>query len=117
MTKVCTTVLIGMLLLISVSCSSVPEGTMKIADIQKDKAAHLGKEVVIVGMSETKTSMSSFKMFKIYQGSDFIWVLRGETSEEPLQGVDIRVTGTLKEGEFNLIGKVLYLEASKIRVE
>ncbi|MBN1566957.1 MAG: hypothetical protein JXA73_03865 [Acidobacteria bacterium] len=117
MKKICTAVLLGLWLLFSIGCSSTPAGTEKIKNLLKDPESILGKEVVSVGLAETKTSLSSFRMFKLYDGADFIWVKYPESVEEPPQGYKIRVHGMLLQGEFNIIGKVYYLEASKVTME
>ena len=117
MKKLCSAALIGFLLLISFGCSSIPSGTEPIKELQKNAASRLGQEVVVVGMAETKTPMSSFQMFKLYQDSEFLWVTLPEGQEEPPQGVNVRVTGPLQQKEFELIGKVYYIEASKVRME
>jgi hypothetical protein len=104
------------LLLFLLACSS-NSGTDSIGDIQNHAASRLGQSVVVVGMAETKTPMSGFKMFKLYDGSKFIWVLRDPSTEEPPQGYRIRVSGKLQQNEFNVIGKVYYIEANKISME
>jgi hypothetical protein len=109
--------LIVLCLLISTSCSSTPAGTEKIKDLLKDPESILGKEVVSVGLSETKTPLSSFHMFKLYDGGDFIWVKYPDTAEEPPQGIKVRVIGNLLQGTFSVIGKVYYIEASKVKME
>jgi len=117
MKKLCSAALIGFLLLISFGCSSIPSGTESIKDLQKNAASRIGQEVIVVGMADTKTPMSSFRMFKLYQDSDFVWVTLPEGQEEPPQGINVRVTGPMQQKEFELIGKVYYLEASKVRME
>jgi hypothetical protein len=117
MKQICTAVLLGLWLLFSIGCSSTPAGTEKIKDLLKDPESILGKEVVSVGLAETKTPLSSFRMFKLYDGSKYIWVKYPTTVEEPPQGIKVRVYGNLLQGEFNVIGKVYYLEASKVAME
>jgi hypothetical protein len=73
--------------------------------------------VIVVGSVENKTSLSSFKMFKLYNGTDFIWVTRPEGIEEPPQGYKVRVTGTIQQKEFTIVGKAFYIEATKIAME
>jgi hypothetical protein len=108
---------IGLLLLLSFGCSSIPSGTEPIKEIQKNPAAKVGQEIVVVGMAETKTNMAAFKMFKIYQDNDYLWVTLPEGTDQPPQGINVRVTGPLQQKEFDLIGKVYYIEASKVRME
>ncbi len=117
MKKILAAVLLGLWLLFSIGCSSTPAGTEKITNLLKDPESILGKEVVTVGIAETKTPLTTFKMFKLYDGSDFIWVKYPETVEEPPQGIKVRVFGNLLQGEFTIIGKVYYLEASKVAME
>ena len=117
MKKICTAVLLGLSLLLLIGCSSTPAGTEKIRDLLKDPESILGKEVVSVGLAETKTPLSSFRMFKLYDRGDFIWIKFPETVEEPPQGIKVRVYGNLLQGEFNIIGKVYYIEANKVAME
>ena len=117
MKKTLAAVFIGLCLLISIGCSSTPEGTERIKDLLKDPESILGKEVVSVGLAETKTPLSSFHMFKLYDGGDFIWVKYPDSGEEPPQGIKVRVYGNLLQGEFNIIGKVYYIESSKVAME
>ena len=117
MTKVSTAVFLGLCLLISFGCSSTPSGTIAVRDLQKNPAQYLGQNVVAVGMADTRTPLSSFRMFKLYSDSDFVWVALPEGAEEPMQGAMIRVTGTMQQKEFNIIGKSYYIEAAKVNVE
>ena len=117
MKKGCAAALISLLLLLSISCSSIPAGTEKITDLQKNAASKLGQNVVVVGMADNRSSMSSFKMFKLYQNNDFIWATIPEGKEEPPQGIDVRVTGPLQQKEFNVIGKVYYIESTNLQME
>jgi hypothetical protein len=117
MRKLCAATVIGVVLLLSFGCSSTPEGTIAISELQKTAASRVGQEVVVVGMAETKTPLSSFKMFKLFKGNDYIWSSIPEGTEEPPQAVSVRVTGTLLQKEFNLVGKIYYIEATKIRME
>jgi len=117
MKKIFAAVFLIVCLLISIGCSTTPAGTEKISDLLKDPESILGKEVVSVGLTETKTPLSSFHMFKLYDGGAFIWVKYPDTAEEPPQGIKVRVYGNLLQGEFNVIGKVYYIEASKVAME
>ena len=56
-------------------------------------------------------------MIKLYQNQDFIWVILPEGTEEPPQGMTVRVTGTIQEKEFTVIGKAVHIEATKIEME
>jgi hypothetical protein len=117
MKKNCAAAFISFLLLLSISCSSIPAGTEKITELQKNAASSLGKEVVVVGLAETKTPMSSFKMFKLYQDNAYIWATVPEGKEEPPQGINVRAAGPLQQKEFNVIGKVYYIETTKLTME
>jgi hypothetical protein len=117
MNKLCAATIIGLVLLLSFGCSSAPSGTVAISELQKTAASRLDQEVVVVGMAETKTSLSSFRMFKLFKGTDFVWTSIPEGTEEPPQAVSVRVTGVMKQKEFNIVGKIYYLEAKTIKME
>jgi hypothetical protein len=117
MKRLCTAIFLVLSLLLSFGCSSIPSGTESIIELQKKGAERLGQNVIVVGMADSKTPLSSFRMLKVYQNEEFIWVTLPEGAEEPPQGVDIRVTGALQQKEFNIIGKVLYIEATKVAME
>ena len=117
MKKLLAAVLIGIWLLFSIGCSSTPTGTDKIANLLKDPESILGKDVVTVGTAETKTPLTTFRMFKLYDGATYIWVKYPQTVEEPPQGIQVRVFGKLLQGEFTVIGKVYYIEADKVAME
>jgi len=112
-----TVAVLGLWLLSSIGCSSLPSGTIAIKDAIADPEGQLGVEVVLVGMAETKTEMSSFGMFKLYQDNDSIWVTLPEGTEEPPQGIKVRVSGILQQKEFTLIGEVYYILATKVEME
>jgi hypothetical protein len=117
MTRLYTAIFLVLSLLLSFGCSSIPSGTERIADLQKNGAARIGQSVVIVGMADNKTPLSSFRIIKVYQNEDFIWVVLPEGAEEPPQGMNIRVAGTFQQKEFSVIGKVFCIEATKITME
>ena len=117
MKTLCAAAFIGVVLLLSFGCSSTPSGTISISELEKTAASRLGQEVVVVGMAETKTPLSSLKMFKLFKGNDYIWVTIPEGTEEPPQAVSVRVTGALQQKDFNIVGKVYYIEATKITME
>jgi len=117
MKKLCAVAFVSLLLLISIACSSIPKGTEAIDQLQKNGATRIGQNVVVVGMAETRTplSSSSFKMFRIYQDNNNIWVALQPGTEMPPQGVNVRVTGILQQKQFSLIGKdkIYYIEANQ----
>jgi hypothetical protein len=117
MKKVCAAAFISLLLLLSISCSSIPEGTEKISELQKNAASMLGKEVVVVGMADTKSPLSSFRMFKLYQDSEYIWAMVPEGAEDPPQGISVRVTGLWQKKKFDIIGETYFVETTKLRME
>jgi hypothetical protein len=117
MKKLCITVFIGFWLLISLGCSSTPPGTISIGDILDNTQEKLGQSVVVVGMAETKTSHSSFNMFKLYDDGKNIWVQFQESQSMPPQGMKVRVSGIIKQKEFTIIGNVFYIDATEVTVE
>jgi hypothetical protein len=117
MKKLYAATIIGVMLLLSFGCSSTPSGTIAINELNQSMASKLGQDVVVVGEAETKTQLSSFKMFKIFRGNDNVWVAIPEGTEEPPQAVKVRVSGKVQQKEFNLVGKIYYIEATKIRME
>ena len=117
MKKIFTAVFLGLWLVLSIGCSSIPSGTEKIEDLSKNAASMIGKNVVCVGLSEVKTSLSSFRMFKISQGNNWFWVKYPEGAEEPPQGTRVRVYGAIQESQFNIIGKAYFIQATKVAME
>jgi hypothetical protein len=117
MKKFITTAFLGLWLLSSLGCSSIPSGTVAIKDLLADPEEQLGVEVVLVWTAEIRTEMSTFGMFKLYQGNDFVWVTLPEDTEEPPQGIKVRVSGILQQKEFTIIGEVYYLMATKVAME
>jgi hypothetical protein len=105
-------------ILISLGCSSAPSGTVAIKDLKDNFAQHLGQNVVVVGNADTRTTLSSFKMIKIYKGTDSIFVSIPEGVEAPPRGVSIRVTGVVQQKEFaGLPGKTFFIESTKVSLE
>jgi len=117
MKRILAAIILGVWLLVSVGCSSIPSGTEKIADLNQNKASMIGKDVVCVGLTDTKGSLSSFRMFKISQGSNWFWVKYPEGAEEPPQGIKVRVYGKIQESQFNIIGKAYFIQATKVAME
>ena len=116
MKKLCMAVFLVMGLLFSFGCSS-SSGTADLGDLLEKGAAGLGQGVVVVGMAEVKTPLSSLGMFKLYDGGRSVWVSLPESASMPPQGMKVRVTGVFGEKEFNVIGKVFYIEAIKVAME
>ena len=115
MKKLCTGAILGLWLLFAIGCSSTPSGTISVSDAQKPE--RVGQNVVVVGMAETKTSMSTFRMFQLFNGQKAIWVELEPSTEMPPQGVDVRVSGTLQQKNYNVIGKVYCIQDAKVKME
>ena len=119
MKKLCVAVFLGAWLLITLSCSSIPSGTLAIDDIFAREAELLGRNVVVVGTAEIRTNMSTFNMFKVYQRGESIWVtFNPDIVTMPPQGLDVRVTGTLGKKKFTSIpDEQLYIDATAVNME
>jgi hypothetical protein len=106
-------------LLCSFGCSSTPSGTNNINDLLTNGASQLGQKVIVVGLAETKTGQTSFGLFRVVNtaSNKNIWIHRSEEVDEPPQGEKVRVEGVLQQKEFNIIGKVFYIEATKVSME
>ena len=117
MKKVSTAVFLGLWILISLGCSSTPSGTVAVKDLQEGIADRIGQDVVVVGMADTRTSLASFKMFKLSAGTNYVWASIPETAEEPPQGLKVRVTGTVKQKEFPSMGNVYFIETTRLAME
>ena len=119
MKSLCVAVFLSALLLITLSCSSTPPGTLAIDDIAAREAELIGQEVVVVGTAEIRTNLSTFNMFKVYQRGDFIWIsFDPDNVTMPPQGLDVRVTGTLGKKKFtSLPDEQLYIDATAVNME
>ena len=117
MKKLGTAVFLGMWLLFFLGCSSTPSGTVPIGELQSKGAERVGQNVVVVGTTETKTAMSSFRMFKLFDGMKSIWVSIPESMSMPVQGMTVRISGTVQQKEFTVIGKTICIEATKLEYE
>ena len=117
MKKCSAAVLLGLWLLISLGCSSTPSGTIAVKDLQKNMADKLGQNVVVVAMTDIRTELSSFKMFKLYQSNSFVWASIPEGTEEPPQGIKVRVTGVVQQKEFPAVGKIYFIESTSVAME
>ena len=115
MKRLCTAAVLGLWLLFSIGCSSTPSGTISVIDVQKPE--RVGQNVVVVGMAETKTSLSTFKMFKLYNDQKYVWVELQPSMEMPPQGMNVRVFGALQQKEYNVIGKVYCIQATRVAME
>ncbi len=103
--------------MILIGCSSTPPGTDKLKDLVNNPAEKLGKDVVVVGLADTKTPLASFKMFRLFDDGNSMWIRYPEGVEEPPQGINVRVFGKLQQETFNVIGKVYFIDATKIAME
>jgi hypothetical protein len=118
MKKLSAAVLLGLWLLIALGCSSTPSGTVAIKDLQKNMAQQVGQTVVVVGIADNRTTLSSHKIIKIYKGMDSIYVSLPEGTEAPPQGVSVRATGVIQQKEFpGLPGKTCFIESTKVSLE
>ena len=117
MKKLSVAIFLGLWLLISLGCSSAPSGTIAVEDLKKDMAAQLGQNVVVVALTDVRTELTSFKMFKLYEGNSFVWVSLPEGAEEPPQGYKVRVTGVVQQKEFPAVGKIYFIESTKVVME
>ena len=117
MKKFSAAALLGLWLLISLGCSSTPSGTISVEDLKKDLAGQLGQNVVVVALTDVRTELSSFKMFKLYENNSYVWASIPEGTEEPPQGYKVRVTGVVQQKEFPAVGKIYFIESTKLTME
>jgi hypothetical protein len=118
MKKFSAAALLGLWILISLGCSSTPSGTIAIKDLKENIAQQVGQNVVVIGNADTRTTLSSFKMIKIYKGTDSIYISLPEGTEAPPRGGSVRVTGVVQQKEFpGLPGKTYYIESTTISLE
>jgi hypothetical protein len=119
MKKNSTTLLFCLLLLVLIGCSSTPEGTVAIKDLQKNIEQQIGQKVVVVGTADTSASgMSTTGLFRLYKGNEAVWVSVPERGSAPPQGVRIRVTGVIAENTFSGgIGRRVYVDLESITME
>jgi len=117
MRKLIPAVILCICMLLTFGCSSTPSGTVSIKEIHQAGAAEIGQNVVVVGTAETKHNLAAFHMFRLYNKDQYIWVQVPKTEDDPAQGMEVRVTGTVQKKTFQLIGEVIYIEATKVGVE
>ena len=122
MKKIPTAILFGLLMTAFIGCSSVPEGTVAIKDLQKNIEQQIGQKVVVVGSVDTGVpGMSAVRLFRLYKGNDAVWVYIPEGEIAPPQGVRVRVSGVISKKDFSAgVGERVYIEAdtpSGIRME
>jgi hypothetical protein len=105
--------------LFSFGCSSTPSGTNDIKELLTNGASYLGQKVIVVGLAETQTGHTTEGLFRVVNtaSNKNIWIHRSEELDEPPQGEKVRVEGILQQKEFSFIGKVFYVEATKISIE
>lgn len=110
---------LGLLLMICVGCSSAPEGTVSVKDLQKTIEQRIGQEVVVVGTVDLNDkNLSVVKLFKLYKGSDVVIVSMPEDDVLPPQGLLSRVKGVVAEDEFAAgVGRKVYIKASSVKLE
>jgi hypothetical protein len=100
-------------------CSSAPEGTVAIKDLQQTIEKRIGEQVVVVGNVDASAGgMSITRLFRLYKGTDAVWASVPEGYEAPPQGILVRVTGVIAEKDFPAgIGRRVYIEAGSIKME
>ncbi|MEJ2111150.1 MAG: hypothetical protein P8Z37_14810 [Acidobacteriota bacterium] len=118
MKKLCMAFVLGIGLLIMQGCSSTPSGTISVDDLLEQESELLGRHVVVVGRSDTKTDRSDFNMFKIYNKLKNVWVECPGKDSMPPQAEKIRVEGTLGKKKFSgMAEEQLYIEATSVSLE
>ena len=119
MKKISIAIPLGLLMMFFVGCSSAPDGTVAIKELQNTIEQRIGQEVVAVGAVDTNVGgMSMTGLFRLYRGNDSVWTSIPEGDPTPPQGVRVRVTGVVKAEEFPAgIGRIVHIEAKSIRME
>jgi len=119
MEKISLAIPLVLLLLVVAGCSSAPEGTISLKDLQQTIEQRIGEKVVAVGTVDTSTAgMSTTGLFRLYKGNDFIWARVPDGESAPPQGVRVRVTGVVTENEFSGgIGRKVYIDSESVRME
>jgi len=109
----------GLFLMLFAGCSSTPEGTVTIKDLQQTIEQQIGQKVVVVGSVDTSAgSLSITRLFRLYKGNDAVWVSIPENEPTPPQGIRVRVIGVISEKEFpGGIGRRVYIESQSINME
>ena len=109
----------GLLLMLLASCSSTPEGTVAIKNLQQTIEQQIGQKVVVIGSVDTSAGgISITRLFRLYKGNDAVWASIPEDAPIPPQGVRVRVTGVVSEKDFpGGIGRRVYIEAHSINME
>ena len=119
MKKFSIAILFGLLLITFTGCSSVPDGTVALKELQQTIEQQIGQKVVVIGSVDTSASgMSLTRLFRLYKGGDAVWASIPEGNEAPPQGVRVRVTGVVAEKDFpGGVGKKVYIESQSISME
>ena len=117
MRKLIPAVILCICMLLTFACSSTPSGTVSVQEILQAGAAKIGQDVVVVGKAEMKHELAAFHMFRLYNKDQYIWVQVPKGEDDPGQGMEFRVTGTVQKKTFKLIGETIYIEATKVGVE
>ncbi|MDR0843440.1 MAG: hypothetical protein LBP68_08490 [Acidobacteriota bacterium] len=119
MKKISASILLVLLSVVFVGCSSTPEGTVAIKDLAQNIEQKIGQKVVVVGIADTQVSgMSAVKLFKLYKGNDNVWVSYQEGREAPPQSEKVRVTGVVQEKEFSAgVGKKIFIQSESVSME
>ena len=119
MKKISIAFSLSLLLLAFAGCSSAPEGTVAIKDLQQTIEQQIGQKVVVVGTVDHNVGgMSITKLFRLYKGNDAVWASVPEGTPDPPQGVRVRVTGVIAEKDFpGGIGRKVFIESQSITME
>jgi len=119
MKKLSIAIPLGLLLMFFAGCSSAPDGTVAIKDLQRTIEQQIGQKVVVVGAVDTSAGgISITKLFRLYKGNDAVWASIPEDASTPPQGVRVRVTGVIAEKDFpGGIGRRVYIESQSINME
>jgi len=118
MKKFSAALLLGLLLVVFTGCSSTPEGTVSLGDLAQNIERQIGQKVVVVGTVDTGVpGMSAVQLFKLYRGTDYVWVSFPPSGEEPPRE-KVRVTGVVAEKEFaGGVGKKVYIQSESVMME
>lgn len=106
-------------LMIFIGCSSTPEGTVAIKELQQNIEQQIGQKVVVVGSVDTSVEgISITGLFRLYKGNDAVWVSILEGEPVPPQGLRVRVAGVVAEKDFSAgIGRRVYIKSQTIKME
>jgi len=110
---------LGLLLMVFAGCSSAPEGTVAVKDLQRTIEQQIGQKVVVVGSVDTSVAgMSITGLFRLYKGTDAVWASIPTGTDAPPQGVRVRVTGVVAEQDFPAgVGRRVFIKSESVKME